>query len=64
MKLPALITPNARFTMPPSRGHDLKLRANGENALLSEMPPSRGHDLKRGGLRSAAQQGDAPLAGA
>ena len=33
-------------SMPPTRGHDLKLFGVGEKVLLPGMPPTRGHDLK------------------
>ena len=34
------------FMMPPTRGHDLKLRSRLCIQEYMEMPPTRGHDLK------------------
>ena len=32
--------------MPPTRGHDLKLKAFKIPIIPNQMPPTRGHDLK------------------
>ena len=32
--------------MPPTRGHDLKLKILDTHAGSGRMPPTRGHDLK------------------
>ena len=50
--------------MPPTRGHDLKLRRYVRCPTLRAMPPTRGHDLKqlvRGPMRVPG--GDAPTPG-
>ena len=50
--------------MPPTRGHDLKLKSVFRPEPGSEMPPTRGHDLKLLDDGGAAGGRDAPHTGA
>ena len=46
MKLVNEVIIDITDTMPPTRGHDLKLRRRNKKLAFPVMPPTRGHDLK------------------
>ena len=41
--------------MPPTRGHDLKLKGFKYLRVAKWMPPTRGHDLKQNKISQIAQ---------